>query len=77
VSGEAAQEPYVPDGPVEQPPAAFRPAERREAMAHVLRGVQLGAHDERIIDWILQWDDSTIRTICSLIERARAAGGDR
>jgi hypothetical protein len=39
--------------------------------------VELGAHDKRVVEWILQWDDSTIRTIASLIERARAAGDDR
>ena len=66
-------DPYVPAGPVEQSPVAFRPAERREALGHVLRGVQLGDWDRQIIDWLLNWDDSTIRTICSLIERARQA----
>jgi hypothetical protein len=73
----SAWTPYVPPGPVEQPPGGFRPAERRGALAHVLRGVELGAHDKRVVEWILQWDDSTIRTIASLIERARAAGDDR
>lgn len=67
-------DPYVPTGPLEQPPSGYRAAEcRPAAMAHVLRGVQLGAYDERIIAWIVQWDDSTIRTIASLIERARGA----
>ena len=70
-----APEPYVPAGPIDQPPGGFRPTERRDALEHVLRGVQLGDHDRRVIDWILQWDDSVIRTIASLIERARAAGG--
>lgn len=65
--------PYVPAGPIDRPPSAFRPTERRPALAHVLRGVQLGAYDECIVDWLLQWDDSTIRTIASLIERARDA----
>jgi hypothetical protein len=66
-------DPYVAAGPLDQPPGGFRPDERRAAMAHVLRGVQLGAYDERMIAWTVQCDDSTARTIASLIERARDA----
>jgi hypothetical protein len=67
-------DPYIPAGPLQRSPGGFyKDATRREALDHVLRGVELGEHDERIVDWILQWDDSTIRTIASLIERARNA----
>jgi hypothetical protein len=66
-------EPYVPAGPVETDPVAFRPDDRRPAIEHVLRGVQLGTWDRGIVTWLLTWDDSTIRTVCSLIERARQA----
>jgi hypothetical protein len=39
----------------------------------VLRGVPFGAHDERIVEWLAGWDESTTLTVASLIERARAA----
>jgi hypothetical protein len=39
----------------------------------VLRGVPLGAHDERIVEWLAGWDEPTTLTVASLIERARAA----
>ncbi|WP_327009479.1 hypothetical protein OHA72_20895 [Dactylosporangium sp. NBC_01737] len=49
-------------------------AVRVEAVRDALRGVDLGAYDERIITWMVRTlDDSTARTIVSLIERARLA----
>lgn len=59
-----------------QPPGRYSPPEVREAaLRDALRGVELGAYDERIIRWLVGWDDSTVRTIVSLIERARRAEG--
>jgi hypothetical protein len=67
----------IPTGPleVEPPPLNGYPtrAERRAWLDHVLRGVPLGAHDERIVEWLAGWDESTTLTVASLIERARAA----
>jgi hypothetical protein len=71
-------DPYAPPGPIERDPGGLRPDERRLAIEHALRGVQLGAWDQAIIAWLLDLDDSTIRTVVSLIERARTAGpGDQ
>lgn len=66
---------YAPSGPVEQAPVVpFAEREvREEAMAAALAGVELGAYDQQIIDWLLGWDDPTIRTVVSLIWRAREA----
>jgi hypothetical protein len=67
----------IPTGPleVEPPPLNGYPtrAERRAWLDHVLRGVPLGAHDERIVEWLAGWDEPTTLTVASLIERARAA----
>ena len=67
---------YVPDGPIEAAPyLGFCPPEvRQEAFGAVLEGVELGAYDERIIAWLTQWDDTTCRTIASLLWRCRLAG---
>jgi hypothetical protein len=69
--------PPIPTSPLETapPPLNGYPtrAERRAWLDHVLRGVPLGAHDERIVEWLAGWDESTTLTVASLIERARAA----
>jgi len=55
-----------------EPPGRYTPPGVREAaLRDALHGVELGAYDERIMRWLVGWDDSTVRTICSLIERAR------
>lgn len=51
------------------------PGHREEALSDALRGVELGAYDEQIKAWMVRFlDDSTLRTIVSLIERVRAQG---
>ncbi|HYS36664.1 MAG TPA: hypothetical protein VEO01_13650 [Pseudonocardiaceae bacterium] len=42
------------------------------AMLESLDGVELGAYDRRIIEWLAGWDIATVGTIASLIYRARA-----
>jgi hypothetical protein len=67
---------YVPDGPVETipDPGYCLPATRLEAFAAVLQGVPLGAYDRRMVGWLVGWDDSTCRTIASIMWRCRLAG---
>jgi hypothetical protein len=67
---------YIPAGPVEAAPYhGYCPPEvRREAFAAVLDGVETGAYDLRIVAWLTQWDDTTCRTIASLLWRCRLAG---
>jgi hypothetical protein len=66
---------YVPAGPVETAPylGYRRPEIRREAFTAVLDGVETGAYDLRILAWLTQWDDTTCRTIASLMWRCRLA----
>jgi hypothetical protein len=67
---------YIPAGPVEAAPyLGYCPPEvRQEAFSAVLEGVELGAYDCQIIGWLAQWDDTTCRTIASLMWRCRLAG---
>jgi hypothetical protein len=51
-------------------------ADRVTALLEPLDGIELGAHDLRIIDWLADWDTSTIGTIASLLYRARAIDHD-
>jgi hypothetical protein len=37
-------------------------------------GLQLGAYDRRIIEWLADWEPATVAVICGLISRARQAG---
>ena len=68
----------VPGGPVEVAPAGFVPgAVRAEILADALAGIEVGAWDRRILDWLAGWDASTVLTIASWIGRARAAGPSR
>ena len=79
--------------PLHHPPRRIRPpfnvdscsaetsqrhADQVAALLEPLDGVELGAHDRRIIGWLADWDIETVGTIASLLYRARAidaAGG--
>jgi hypothetical protein len=67
---------YIPAGPAEAAPlGGYRPPEvRQEAFAAVLESVELGAYDHQIIAWLTRLDDTTCRTIASLMWRCRLAG---
>lgn len=71
----------VPIGPLDVEPVASGayPTSEQQAsqLQHVLRGVDLGTYDERIIAWAVRTlDDGTLRTLMSWIERARLAGAE-
>jgi hypothetical protein len=64
-------------GPYEhQPPETFiAPARRTAMLAQALRGVELGAWDQRILAWLAHWCDTpTFLAILGLVQRARQAG---
>ena len=68
----------VPAGPLESDPGGFWPQEDRLAvLADVLDGVELGAWDRRILEWMAGWDACTVLTVASWIARSRAARGQR
>jgi hypothetical protein len=65
----------VPGGPVEAPPRGFMPeADQAQILADVLAGIELGAWDRQIVQWLAGWDTCTVLTVASLIARARATG---
>lgn len=67
----------IPTDPIEGDPIdVYRGMDLGEVRAlldHVLGGVQLGAYDTRIVDWLKSWDQPTIVTVASLILRSRRA----
>jgi hypothetical protein len=68
---------YAPTGPIDEMPAGPYAdySVREEALSHALRGVEMGGYDELIKGWLLRHlDNPTMRTLVSLIERARGAG---
>jgi hypothetical protein len=69
-------DPRIPTGPLEQEPTPlFLPVvDRQWLLYRALANVRLGAWDQRIVDWLAKsTDTSTLLTILSLIERAKAA----
>lgn len=74
----SAVRPEVPAGPVQVPPRGFVPrAGQAEMLAGVMAGIELGAWDQQILEWMAGWDTSTVLTVASWIVRARAAGPGR
>jgi len=63
--------PYDPDrGDGEQHRSA------RDVLAAALLGVDLGAFDREIVEWLAAWDTPTVATVVSLLHRTRQAGRD-
>lgn len=62
----------MPTGPVQAPPPGFVPKTQQAAiLATALAGIELGAWDRRILDWMSNWDAATVLTVASWITRAR------
>jgi hypothetical protein len=48
---------------------------RAEAdLVDALDGVELDASEERMVDWLMNWDQPTLHTIASIVRKARATG---
>lgn len=70
----------IPTGPIESPPAGFRPDDEQSVILQdTLRaaGVELGAYDKRIVDWLSGWEWSTVATVASWISRASSNSESR
>jgi hypothetical protein len=39
-------------------------------LAGALAGIELGAHDRRVLDWLAGWDTATVLAVASWIRRA-------
>ena len=62
-------------GPFEREPFGFlEPGQRRQLLDATLAGVELGAYDRRVLEWITKTlDTSTMLVVAGLIRRARDA----
>lgn len=70
--------PVIPSGPIEAEPLDFRPVAEKEAILRATlnaAGVDLGAYDDRIIEWFAQFADwGTFAVITSWVQRAGEEG---
>jgi hypothetical protein len=67
----------LPAGPVQVPPPGFiLKAQQAQILAAALTGIELGAWDQRILDWMSNWDASTVLTVASWITRTRDTSQD-
>jgi hypothetical protein len=75
----------IPLGPIQEPPYDAIPhllgensaPANEEALREALKGVELGAYDERILKWMTLWETATVATVCSWLERVRAEAASR
>jgi hypothetical protein len=63
----------TPEGPLDTAPDGFLGIKMQRAtlLAELTAaGVELGAYDRLIVDWLGGWDYPTVATVASLIRRA-------
>jgi hypothetical protein len=53
-----------------------QPRSAKDVLAAALLGVDLGAFDREIVEWLAAWDTPTVATVVSLLHRTRQAGRD-
>lgn len=68
----------LPDEPIETEPIEVYRGEPfedvRALLDEAVAGMELGAYDRRMIEWLKGWDQPTIVTLASVIQRARREG---
>lgn len=72
--------PDIPAGPLDAEPSTYLSHPDGVTLLTGLldaAGVELGAYDRRIIDWLAGWDGGTVLTIASLLQRLAMAGDER
>ncbi|MER6350644.1 hypothetical protein ABT186_02010 [Streptomyces sp. NPDC001634] len=65
--------PVIPSGPIDREPVDYRPHAEQETILRATltaAGVELGAYDERIVQWLAGWGWGTVAVIASWIGRA-------
>ncbi len=61
-------------GPIEKPPTAhLGPTVQLTELLAPLDGIELGAYDHRVLNWLAREDSAVAMTVASLLHRARAA----
>ncbi len=74
-------EPVYPRGPFDKEPRVCIGRDlhrdlRRRLLLQALDGIEQGAWDHEILDWLSMWEPSTLVTIAGWIWRARMASTD-
>lgn len=71
-----------PMGPFEREPHGTSPpsdstfeAWSRDRLLEALAGVELGAYDHAILDWLTVWEPSTVAVIAGWVKRSRRDAG--
>jgi hypothetical protein len=57
-------------------PEGEHPNSARAVLEEALLGVDLGAFDREIVEWLAAWDTPTVATVVSLLHRTRQADRD-
>lgn len=73
----------IPTGPIDREPLPTlgqpipSASEQEAALREVLTaaGVETGAYDERIVEWLAKWEWSTLVTVASWVQRAAQETG--
>lgn len=69
-----ADPPNIPTGPIHTEPLDYRPSAEQEAILRNIladAGVELGAYDERIVQWFAAFaDGGTFAVVASWMQRA-------
>lgn len=71
MSDETPVEPLP--GPLDEAPYV-RLSDAEAMLRAAVAGIELGAYDEVILDWMLTWDQPTLATIASIIRRVGERG---
>jgi hypothetical protein len=76
ITGQPPEPPTF--GPLDKAPALFFPYdEKRALLAGAFAGVELGAWDNRVLDWLANADGDTVVAVVGMVRRAIADATER